>query len=364
MSARWRNPTLVGDRVTLRPIVAGDAVAMWEQVNHPEGLDLTATTARFTREQIAAWCAGRAEQDERLDLAIVEHASGAWASEAVLNEYDDERNSANLRISLRGPDWYGRGLGTEATRLLVDHGLCAVGLDRITLEVLARNSRARRAYEKLGFREVGRHTEDGEEWFEMAVARSHLSPDYPLLPERLLLRPVSPERVLLAIHSYRSREDVCRFVPFTPGTTEELFLVVERRDTGELIGDLVLFWHRATDRHAEIGYVIHPDHSGLGLAAEAAGALLALAFDGLGAHRVTARLDERNTPSAMVVERLGMRREATFVEGEWFKGEWTTLLVYAMLRREWEACRDHEWAGNDQHSVYVSHSVMQSEERS
>ena len=52
--------------------------------------------------------------------------------------------------------------------------------------------------------------------------RSHLSPDYPVLTERLLLRPVEPERDLLAIHSYRSRDDVCRYVPFSPGTTEEL----------------------------------------------------------------------------------------------------------------------------------------------
>src|SRR3990170_4852673 len=148
MSARWRNRTLVGERVTLRPIVAVDAEAMWEQVNDAEGNDLTATTATFTRDQIAAWCASREAQDERLDLAIVESTTGAWAGEAVLNEFDEEANSANFRISLRGPGWYGRGLGTEATRLLLDHGLRTVGLDRITLAVLARNPRAQRAYEK------------------------------------------------------------------------------------------------------------------------------------------------------------------------------------------------------------------------
>jgi RimJ/RimL family protein N-acetyltransferase len=34
-----------------------------------------------------------------------------------------------------------------------------------------------------------------------------------------------------------------------------------------------------------------------------------------------------------------LRLEATYVDGEWFKGEWTTLLVYALLRREWEGRR-------------------------
>ena len=36
-----------------------------------------------------------------------------------------------------------------------------------------------------------------------------------------------------------------------------------------------------------------------------------------------------------MLEKLGMRREAHFVENEWVKGEWQSELVYAMLAREW-----------------------------
>lgn len=183
-----------------------------------------------------------------------------------------------------------------------------------------------------------------------------LAPDYPILTERLLLRPIDAEADLLSIHAYRSIPEVCRYVPFSPGTPEELaerladpertrslieaegqviFLVMERRDTGQLIGDLVLFWHSDRDRHAEVGYVLHPDHEGHGYATEATRALLGLAFDGAGAHRVSAQLDERNTASARLLERLGFRHEATFIDREWFKDEWSTLLVYAILDREW-----------------------------
>jgi RimJ/RimL family protein N-acetyltransferase len=85
--------------------------------------------------------------------------------------------------------------------------------------------------------------------------------------------------------------------------------------------------------------VIHPDQGGRGYATEGVRALLELCFDHAGAHRVTARVDERNAGSARLLERLGFRKEATFVEGEWFKGEWTTLEVFAMLEREWAAAR-------------------------
>lgn len=189
------------------------------------------------------------------------------------------------------------------------------------------------------------------------MTSSRLAPDYPILTERLLLRPIDPGPDLAAMHAYRSDPVVCRYVPFSPGTAAELaerlrdpervrsvitaegqvlFLVVVRRDTGELIGDLVLFWHSDEHRHAEIGYVLHPDHEGRGFATEATRALLALCFEQAGAHRVSARLDLRNQASARLLERLGLRHEATLVEDEWFKGEWSTTLVYAMLDREWQ----------------------------
>jgi RimJ/RimL family protein N-acetyltransferase len=52
---------------------------------------------------------------------------------------------------------------------------------------------------------------------------------------------------------------------------------------------------------------------------------------------VCGRIDARNSASAAVLERLGMRREAHFVENEWVKGEWTDEVVYAVLASEWAA---------------------------
>ena len=160
---------LAGELVSLRPVTIDDAAAMWEMVDDPEGNDLTDTTATFTFEQICDWCATRQDQEERLDLAIVENATGAFAGEVVLNEYDAASDAANFRIALRGPAWYGRGLGTEATRLIVDHGLHTIGLSRITLGVLARNPRAIRTYEKAGFRRTTETIEDGQAWVQMEI---------------------------------------------------------------------------------------------------------------------------------------------------------------------------------------------------
>ncbi|MEL6982689.1 MAG: GNAT family N-acetyltransferase [Actinomycetota bacterium] len=165
----WTNPTLEGQLVLLRPFADADLAPIWEMVNDPVGNDLTATTEDFTFEQIREWYLGRNQQTDRLDLAVVERSTGQFAGEVVLNEHDPAARSCSFRISLRGPDWFGRGLGTEATALIVRHGFDHLGLDRITLEVLTRNPRAKRTYEKVGFVTVGGSVEDGEAWTHMAI---------------------------------------------------------------------------------------------------------------------------------------------------------------------------------------------------
>jgi RimJ/RimL family protein N-acetyltransferase len=187
-----------------------------------------------------------------------------------------------------------------------------------------------------------------------------LKPEYPVETSRLLLRPLDAATDVEAVHAYQSRPGVCRYIPYEPRTGEQiaerladpertrstldeegqaLSLAVVVRETGTLVGDVILFWRSAEHRSGEIGYVFNPDHHGNGYATETCGALLALAFDGLGLHRVVARVDERNEPSAAVLRRLGMRREARLVENEWFKGEWTNELDFAILAREWRAGR-------------------------
>jgi RimJ/RimL family protein N-acetyltransferase len=185
-----------------------------------------------------------------------------------------------------------------------------------------------------------------------------VKPAYPVQTDRLLLRPfaVTDFGALLAI---QSRADVARYLYWDPRTAAEvretletkvrataivsegdnLSLAAVLRESDQLIGDCSLLWASAEHRQAEIGFVFHPDHHGCGYATEAAAALLELAFDGLRAHRVFGRLEARNTASARVLERLGMRNEAHLVENEHVKGEWQSEVVYALLEGEWRTGR-------------------------
>jgi RimJ/RimL family protein N-acetyltransferase len=174
--------------------------------------------------------------------------------------------------------------------------------------------------------------------------------------ERLLVRRYKEDDfdALLAI---QSRPDVARWLYWGPRSPDEVRESLEhkrvaatlaedddcvsvaliRRDTGELIGDCSICLRSREHRQGEIGFIVHPDHQGQGFATEAARALLELCFVDLDLHRVIGRLEARNTASAGVLERIGMRREAHLIENEFVKGEWQSELVYAILQREWRA---------------------------
>jgi len=186
-----------------------------------------------------------------------------------------------------------------------------------------------------------------------------LRPSYPVRTERLLLRPltVADADALLA---YRGRHDVSQYVPFEPMSRDDILERIAGRwarteltdegqaltlgaelaetglaETGELAGDVVLFWHSREHAGGELGYVFNPALGGHGYATEAANAMLRLGFEGLGLHRIVARIEERNEPSVKLARRLGMRQEARLVQNELFKGEWSTEVDFAMLAEEW-----------------------------
>lgn len=178
-----------------------------------------------------------------------------------------------------------------------------------------------------------------------------LRPAYPLVTERLVIRPFTDDD-LDDVHAYRSLDSVARFIYWDvldrdgvrallrdQSTLTELVdegrmvLAIER--DGTVVGEAVLFWRSREHLQGEIGFVLHPKYCGHGYATEAAREMLRLGFEELGLHRITGRIDARNDASARVLERLGMRCEAHLIENELVKGAWTDEKVYAILRSEW-----------------------------
>ena len=92
----------------------------------------------------------------------------------AFSQLDGDNGSALYHITIGEADAWGRGMGTEATQLMVDHAFGTLGLHRIALYVFEFNVRAIRAYQRCGFVVEGRSREsiwrDGRWWDEIAMS--------------------------------------------------------------------------------------------------------------------------------------------------------------------------------------------------
>ncbi|MFI7066906.1 GNAT family N-acetyltransferase [Kribbella sp. NPDC050124] len=171
-------PTLAGELVILRPVDEGDYEVLAAAIADPEVTRLMGSRGELGRKT-REWYRTRKDQTDRIDLAIVDKATGETVGETALYQWDPDNHSCTFRI-LIGPAGQGRGLGTEATRLIVGYGIEEVGLHRIGLGVFAFNPRAQRTYEKAGFVVEGRLREalywDGE-WVD-SIVMSVLAPEW------------------------------------------------------------------------------------------------------------------------------------------------------------------------------------------
>ena len=183
-----------------------------------------------------------------------------------------------------------------------------------------------------------------------------LEPAYPLITERLQLRPYRPDD-LDALLAMFGRADVSRYLNWEPMDREAATALLERRrkqtriehegdgivlaaderEAERFVGEVMLRLTSEVSRQGEIGWSIHPDVQGRGYATEAAREMLRLGFEELGLHRIVAECDPRNEASIRVMEKLGMRREAHRLEAMLLKGEWVGSMVYAILASEWRA---------------------------
>jgi RimJ/RimL family protein N-acetyltransferase len=170
---------------------------------------------------------------------------------------------------------------------------------------------------------------------------------------RLVLRRLHRDDIA-AVCAYRSLAEVARYQSWESFGPEDAALLIEAESalepnipgtwfqlaiveavTDRVIGDCGLHCRQDDPRQMEIGITLAPSHQGHGYASEAVECLLDFAFGSLDKHRVLAITDVLNHSAAALFLRLGFRQEAHFVEHRWFKGQWGSEFLFAMLKREW-----------------------------
>lgn len=171
----WHPAELRGSKVTLRRHRPDDLPHVIRWYRDPELGRLTRYHANpMSADEVERFFRGRLLSDDALAYAIEEQPSGRLIGFTTFSGLDAENDSVLFHITIGERDAWGRGLGSEATELMLAHAFDNLGLHRVGLSVFSYNTRAIRAYEKVGFRHEGRLREaiqrDGRYWDEIQMS--------------------------------------------------------------------------------------------------------------------------------------------------------------------------------------------------
>jgi len=150
-----KNPFLIGETVYLRAVEREDAPVFLPWAND---FDVTRHMLLHRPMSLAAeeaWIARIQEDKSYVVLSIVLRKGDRVIGNTALHEIHSHNRHASFGIMIGDKREWGKGYGTEATRLIVGHGFRTLNLHRIWLHVYEDNPRAIRSYEKVGFRREG-----------------------------------------------------------------------------------------------------------------------------------------------------------------------------------------------------------------
>ena len=150
--------TLRGELVALGPL-RREMIDLWLRwFNDLEMLRTLGSVNAASREDEERFYE-QATAAGQVNFAIFELSSGRPVGTCTLREINQRNGTATFGIAIGPRDAWNRGYGTEATRLILDYAFHWLGLHNVQLSVFANNPRGVRAYEKAGFRVIGRRRE-------------------------------------------------------------------------------------------------------------------------------------------------------------------------------------------------------------
>ncbi|SJZ94806.1 Protein N-acetyltransferase, RimJ/RimL family [Pilibacter termitis] len=161
---------LVGENCFLSPIDVNDAELFTSWLNDLEivenlgfpNLMITVESERTMLEELA----------KEHNYAIIDQKTNQCIGNCGFKYVDLLNKTAEVGIFIGNRDFWNRGYGQEALKLLIDYGFQSLNLHSVYLKVFSYNTRAIRCYEKIGFKEIGRRRESllrGEVWHDIIL---------------------------------------------------------------------------------------------------------------------------------------------------------------------------------------------------
>jgi len=187
---------LTGERAALGPLKREHLPMFARWINEPEVRRGLAYRGMANEDAELKWYeemteAGRAPRPTAVGFAVHDAADGELVGVCDIQGIDHHFSRAEMGIFLGRRR--GTGIGTDAMRLALDWAFNMLGLRNVMLETYEFNEQARRAYERAGFRMIGRRRDAvstlGRRWDSLLMDAVASDFDSPVLAR---LRPSGP----------------------------------------------------------------------------------------------------------------------------------------------------------------------------
>ena len=149
------SPFLSGEKVDLCPVSKTDMEILQKGYNDPDVRDAMFMYFPLTEKDTENKIDAMVKDEKAINLIIVEKETKKAIGHVALVHPDWVSGMVTFYIVLLDKTVWGKGLGTEATKLIVDYGFNMLNLNRIQLHVNAENEPAKAVYKKIGFKHEG-----------------------------------------------------------------------------------------------------------------------------------------------------------------------------------------------------------------
>ena len=150
---------LKGNLLLLRPVRRSDLASFLKWFNDPEVIQYLNMYLPMTEMAEAKWIEGLADRSRTDTPFVIEAIEGGGArpiGNLGLHGISARDHSATFGIAIGEKEYWSRGYGTEASRLIIRYGFEQLNLHRISSGAIAFNERSIRMHLGLGFKEEGR----------------------------------------------------------------------------------------------------------------------------------------------------------------------------------------------------------------
>jgi len=336
--------TLTSGRLTLRPLVEGDAAAIVSAINNWEVARwLSAVPYPYALDD-ALWFIGEIQAGR-------EASYGIFDQDGFCGVIGTGKSDFGYWLAQRA---WGKGYATEAGQAVIDAHFGGGGGD-LRSGYFVENARSGRVLAKLGFAENGDKVlpsrSNGQDMAarDLILTRAQWAArrDW-VRSERLILRPNRPEDVP-AMHRIGSHWDVARMTASWPHPAD-LEFTKSRCSTpydwrkgivgAVCLNDRVIGGMGVSE--TGLGYMIDPDHWGHGFASEIGRATVNAYFDRFpAATEIAAGVLHDNPASMRVLEKIGFERTGTEMMDSHARGGKALGVTFVLTRERWRTLSNH-----------------------